>query len=128
MAETLSDIVASSEAERLATGFVFTEGPLWHPDGSVANGRHFADMSSEVATNGVPDGMKVDIEGRVYCTGPDGCWVFHPSGHLIDIIRLPEFPANCAWGGSDHQTLFFTANTSIYSLRMKTPGTQIPRA
>jgi gluconolactonase len=98
-----------------------------NPDGSVSNGRHFADMSSEVATNGVPDGMKVDVEGRVYCTGPDGCWVFTPSGELIDIIRLPEFPANCAWGGPDHQTMFFTANTSVYSLHMKTPGTRIPR-
>jgi gluconolactonase len=99
-----------------------------NPDGSVSNGRHFADMSSAVATNGVPDGMKVDVEGRVYCTGPDGCWVFNPYGELIDVIRLPEFPANCAWGGPDNQTMFFTANTSIYSLRMKTPGTRIPRA
>jgi len=98
------------------------------PTGTVSHGRHFADMSSADATNGVPDGMKVDQAGRVYCTGPGGCWVFEPSGALIGIIRLPEYPANCAWGGPDHQTMFFTANTSIYSLRMKTPGTRIPRA
>ncbi len=96
-------------------------------DGSVSNARHFADMPSEDATNGVPDGMKVDVEGRVYCTGPGGCWVFDPSGALLGIIRLPEYPANCAWGGPNNQTMFFTANTSIYSLRMKTPGTVIPR-
>jgi gluconolactonase len=72
--------------------------------------------------------MKVDQEGRVYCTGPGGCWVFEPSGALIGVIRLPEYPANCAWGGPDRRTMFFTANTSIYSMRMKTPGTQIPRA
>jgi sugar lactone lactonase YvrE len=99
-----------------------------HPDGTVSHGRHFADMSSADATNGVPDGMKVDQAGRVYCTGPGGCWVFEPSGALIGIIRLPEYPANCAWGGPDQQTMFFTANTSIYSLRLKTPGTHIPRA
>jgi gluconolactonase len=99
-----------------------------HPDGSVSHARHFADMSSENATNGVPDGMKVDQEGRVYCTGPGGCWVFEPSGEQIGIIRLPEYPANCAWGGRDHQTMFFTANTSIYRMRMKTPGTPIPHA
>jgi gluconolactonase len=98
-----------------------------HLDGTVANARRFADMPSADATNGVPDGMKVDQAGRVYCTGPDGCWVFEPSGAFIGIIRLPEYPANCAWGGPDQQTMFFTANTSIYSLRMKTPGTQIPR-
>ena len=96
-------------------------------DGSVSNARHFADMPSEDATHGVPDGMKVDVEGRVYCTGPGGCWVFDPSGALLGIIRLPEYPANCAWGGPNNQTMFFTANTSIYSLRMKTPGTVIPR-
>ena len=50
--------------------------------GDVCGVQHFADMPSDIDTNGVPDGMKVDIEGRVYCTGPDGCWVFEPSGEL----------------------------------------------
>ena len=94
--------------------------------GDVCGVRHFADMPSETATNGVPDGMKVDVEGRVYCTGPDGCWVFDPSGELVGIIRLPEYPANCGWGGPDNRTMFFTANTSVYSLTMATPGTRIP--
>ena len=99
-----------------------------HADGTVAAGRHFAEMPSPDATNGVPDGMKVDVEGRVYCTGPGGCWVFDPSGALIGIIRLPEYPTNCAWGGPDNQTMFCTANTSIYRLRMQTPGTRMPHA
>src|SRR5688572_4958781 len=96
-------------------------------DGTVSGGRRFADMPSATATNGVPDGMKVDREGRVYCTGPDGCWVLDPSRERIGIIRLPEYPANCARGGPDNRTMFFTANTAIYSMRMKTPGTPIPR-
>ena len=91
-------------------------------DGEVRGIRHFADMPSDTATNGVPDGMKVDAEGRVYCTGPGGCWVFEPSGALVGIIRLPEYPANCAWGGADGRTMFFTANTSVYSMRMRTAG------
>lgn len=95
-------------------------------DGTVSNGRHFADMSSEEA--GVPDGMKVDAEGRVFCTGPGGCWVFETSGELIGIIKLPEYPANCGWGGPDNKTMYFTANTSVFSMRMKTAGTKIPRA
>jgi gluconolactonase len=94
------------------------------PDGSVTNGRIFADMSSS-EPDGVPDGMKVDVAGRVYCTGPGGCWVFAPSGDHLGIIRLPEIPANCAWGGPDYQTMFFTARTSVYSMRMKTPGTRV---
>jgi gluconolactonase len=97
------------------------------PDGSVANGRIFADMSSD-EPDGVPDGMKVDVEGRVYCTGPGGCWVFDASGSRLGIIRLPEIPANCAWGGAGNRTMFFTARTSVYSMRMTTPGTKIPTA
>ncbi|MDE2686721.1 MAG: SMP-30/gluconolactonase/LRE family protein [Chloroflexota bacterium] len=97
-------------------------------DGDVVGVRHFADMPSEHANNGVPDGMKVDVEGRVYCTGPNGCWVFEPDGTLIGIIELPEYPANCGWGGEDNRTMYFTSNTSVYSLRMKTAGTRIPVA
>ena len=94
-------------------------------DGSLSNERVFANMFS--AADGVPDGMKVDSEGRVYCTGSEGCWVFDPSGNHLGIIRLPEIPANCAWGGPDHRTMLFTARTSVYSMRMKTPGTRVPR-
>jgi len=95
-------------------------------DGTLSNNRIFATLAS--AADGVPDGMKVDVEGRVYCTGPEGCWVFDASGNHLGIIRLPEIPANCAWGGPDHRTMLFTARTSVYTLRMKTPGTRIPRA
>ena len=91
-------------------------------DGAVRGVRHFADMPSDTDTNGVPDGMKVDAEGRVYCTGPGGCWVFDPNGAPMGVIRLPEYPANCAWGGADGRTMFFTANTSVYSARMRTRG------
>jgi len=94
-------------------------------DGSVANGRVFADMSSD-ETEGVPDGMKIDEEGRVYCTGPGGCWVFDASGSKLGTIRLPEIPSNCAWGGPDYKTMFFTARTSVYTLRMKTGGIRPP--
>ena len=95
-------------------------------DGSLSNDRVFATLSS--AQDGVPDGMKVDSQGSVYCTGPEGCWVFDSSGNRLGIIRLPEIPANCAWGGPDHRTMFFTARTSVYTMRMTTPGTRIPEA
>ena len=95
-------------------------------DGSLSNNRVFANMFSQ--HDGVPDGMKVDSQGNVYCTGPEGCWVFDPSGNHLGIIRLPEIPANCAWGGPDHRTMFFTARASVYTMRMKNPGTRIPVA
>jgi gluconolactonase len=91
------------------------------PAGNMQRRRIFADMSSE-ETDGVPDGLKVDIQGRVYCTGPGGTWVFGPDGSRIGIIRTPEIPANLAFGGPDLKTLFFTARTSVYTLRVKTPG------
>ena len=94
-------------------------------DGTLGNNRVFAEMHS--AEDGVPDGMKVDVEGRVYCTGPGGCWVFDAAGELVGVIRLPEIPANCAWGGGDNRTMLFTARTSVYALAMTTPGAAIPR-
>ena len=94
-------------------------------DGAMVRRRIFADMSSD-ETDGVPDGMKVDVQGRVYCTGPGGTWVFAPDGTRLGIIRTPEVPANLAFGGPDLQTLFFTARTSVYSLRVKVPGQPHP--
>ena len=94
-------------------------------DGAMVRRRIFADMSSD-ETEGVPDGMKVDVQGRVYCTGPGGTWVFAPDGARLGIIRTPEVPANLAFGGPDLRTLFFTARTSVYSLRVKVPGQPHP--
>ena len=93
--------------------------------GTMVRRRIFADMSSD-EKEGVPDGMKVDVEGRVYCTGPGGTWVFAPDGTRLGVIRTPEVPANLAFGGPDLRTLFFTARTSVYTLRVKTPGQPHP--
>jgi gluconolactonase len=93
--------------------------------GSLVRRRIFADMSSD-ETDGVPDGMKVDVEGRVYCTGPGGTWVFAPDGTRLGIIRTPEVPANVAFGGPDLRTLFLTARTSIYTLRVRVAGQPHP--
>ena len=93
--------------------------------GAMVRRRIFADMSSD-ETDGVPDGMKVDVEGRVYCTGPGGTWVFAPDGSQLGIIRTPEVPANVAFGGPDLKTLFFTARTSVYTMRVKVAGQPHP--
>jgi gluconolactonase len=94
-------------------------------EGDMVRRRIFADMSSE-ETDGVPDGMKVDVEGRVFCTGPGGTWVFAKDGTRIGIIRTPEIPANLCFGGADLKTIFFTARTSIYTWRSKVAGQPHP--
>jgi len=93
--------------------------------GTMVRRRIFADMSSD-GTNGVPDGMKVDAAGRVFCTGTGGVWVFAPDGSRIGIIEMPEVCANVAFGGADLRTLLLTASTSVYTLRVKTPGQPHP--
>ena len=90
------------------------------PDGTLSNNRIFAEMYSD--EDGVPDGMKVDVEGRIFCTGAGGCWIFDPQGNHLGTIKLPEVPANVAFGGPDRRDLFFTARTSLYMLRAHTPG------
>ena len=96
------------------------------PDGSVTNSRVFGDLSSEHEE--VPDGMKVDMEGRVFCTGPGGTWIFDKDGKHLGTLVTPEVPANCAFGMDDRRTLFLTARTSVYSVRVQVPGVAIPRA
>ncbi len=85
----------------------------------------FADMN-EGTEPGIPDGLKVDALGRVYCTGPGGIWVFQPDGKRIGIIRWPEQAVNFAFGGPDLKTLFCCAHTSVYTLRVKVPGNPHP--
>ena len=92
-------------------------------DGSLSNNRVFCEMFS--AEPGVPDGMKVDSQGRVFCTGSGGVWVIDPSGERVGIIRGPEVPRNVAFGGSDLSTLFTTPGDSLYSVRVKVPGISV---
>lgn len=89
------------------------------PDGTLANSRILLDMASD--DPGVPDGLKVDVHGNVFCTGPGGVWVCRASGEFLGRIILPELPANLAWG-EDGSVLFLTARTSVYRLPTATRG------
>lgn len=93
--------------------------------GEATGRRIFADMSRGPKP-GIPDGLKVDQAGRVYCTGAGGIWVFEPDGRHVGTIRLPEMAVNVAFGGPDLKTLFVCAVTSVYTLRVKTPGLATP--
>ncbi len=93
--------------------------------GNMARRRIFADMNAGDLP-GIPDGMKVDSQGRVYCTGPGGIWVITPDGKHLGTIKFPEQSVNFAFGGTDLRTLFCCAHTSVYTLRVKVPGLPHP--
>jgi sugar lactone lactonase YvrE len=89
------------------------------PDGTLTGGHVLLDMASD--DPGVPDGLKVDVQGNVFSTGPGGIWVCGADGTLLGRIVLPELPANVGWG-EDGTVLFATARTSVYRLPTKTRG------
>lgn len=91
------------------------------PDGTLAHGKVFLDLTKEPGEE-VPDGMKIDEEGNLYATGPGGVLVISSKGKHLGTIQLPEIPSNCAFGDADGQTLFITARTSVYRVRVKVPG------
>jgi gluconolactonase len=70
---------------------------------------------------GLPDGMKVDSKGNVYATGPGGVWIFSPEGKHLGTIKPSEGPANCGWG-DDGRTLYITAETSLYRIKLSVEG------
>jgi len=92
------------------------------PDGTLTNGRVFAADIKMEGKGGVPDGMKVDGKGNVFCTGPGGVWVYRPDGTRVGVIEVPETPANCAFGDRDGKTLYITARTGLYRVRLRHPG------
>jgi gluconolactonase len=71
----------------------------------------------------VPDGLKVDSEGNVWTTGPGGIRIVTAGGKVLGQIKLPEVAANLAWADGGH-TLYITATTSVYRLRVLTAGQQ----
>ena len=89
-------------------------------DGTLSNQRAFCDMSS--AEPGVPDGMKVDTLGRVFCVGSGGFWVIEPSGEVAGVVRTTEVTRNLAFGGPDNRTLYMTPGSSLWRMQLKTPG------
>ena len=95
------------------------------PDGSLTNGRVFCELKSE--RPGLPDGMKVDVEGNVYCAGPGGVWVLGSSGkHLGTILTGAEQTTNCAWGGDDWRTFFITTMDAVFRIQLRIPGMPVP--
>jgi gluconolactonase len=96
-------------------------------DGSLGHRSTFADGIGDIDFEvGVVDGMKCDAEGNVLVTGPNGIWVFDPSGNRLGVIEVPEVVGNLNWGGPDWTTLYVTASTSVYRVETAMSGAPVP--
>ena len=91
------------------------------PDGSLTDGILFLDASTDPAEGG-PDGLRVDTEGNIYGSGPGGVWIISPQGKHIGTIKVPERVSNVAWGDKDGKTLYITASTGLYRIKLKASG------
>lgn len=85
------------------------------PDGTLSNKTLFAGEGS--------DGMTVDSKGNVYLTY-NKVHIYNRKGVKTGEIELPEGPSNVCFGGADRKTLFITARTSVYTLKMKMKGVE----
>jgi gluconolactonase len=121
-------VANSDEAKR-----VWMRYPV-QPDGKLGAGEVFHDATASPDA-GLPDGMKVDAQGNLYCTGPGGVWIFSPDGTHLGTIKLPEQPANVGWGkaaatnaegalaaGEEAKVLYITAVTSVYRIPTSVAG------
>ena len=97
------------------------------PNGTLAKAsdRVFVDLRGDEP--GVPDGMKVDVEGNVYCGGAGGIWVMDPKGKKLGrIVHGAPATTNMAFGGDDWKTLYFTSRNHLGSVKVKIPGIPVP--
>ena len=80
-------------------------------DGSVGKARIFYQYTGP--ERGVPDGLKCDVEGNVYCTGPGGVWVHKPDGSVLLRLKLKGHATNIGFGDDDWRSLYITMIGSV---------------
>ena len=92
-------------------------------DGTLGKGKIFYDCTAlnKTGLSGGPDGMKIDMHGNIFTTGPGGIIVLDPNGKLLGRIETAQPTANCAWG-DDGSTLYITSNNLFLRIKTKTQG------
>jgi gluconolactonase len=134
-------VTAAGVLELLASDFVQPNGLCFSRQGdvlyvndtdrmhirafSVSEDRKLSggEVWSEMTGDGPgPDGMKLDSDGNVWCTGPGGLHVFDSEGSKLGVLDVPEQVGNFAWGGADLKTLYVCASTSLYAIRTEVAG------
>ena len=92
------------------------------PDGAITNGRVLFDATPMAKTRrGLPDGLKIDVDGNLFATGPGGVLVLSPEGRHLGTIMTGQATSNCAFG-DDGRTLYMTADDYVMRVRLKTKG------
>jgi gluconolactonase len=84
-------------------------------EGRIKSDRVFASIDK-----GLPDGMRVDVDGNLWSSAADGIHCFHPDGTRLGKILVPETVANLCFGGPRGNRIFITATTSVYSIAVCT--------
>jgi gluconolactonase len=105
---------------------VWMRYPLDEKNGTVGAGKVLLSAKGAPGVGG-PDGIKVDVKGNLYGSGPGGVWIISPEGKHIATIHVPERVSNCGWGGSDWQTLYITASSSVYRIHLNIKGLDLTR-
>jgi gluconolactonase len=95
------------------------------PDGTLGQGKVFYDFTGDPEPVAL-DGIKVDVEGNVYVSAPGGVWILSPAGKALGRIVPPEHDANFAFGDTDGKSLYLTASTGLYRIRVNVPGIRAP--
>src|SRR5215467_10930656 len=90
-------------------------------DGTLSHGKVFFDMTDAKGEDAL-DGMKVDVKGNLYVSGPGGLWVISAEGKHLGTIIGPKHPHNLAWGDEDGRTLYLCARSGLYKMRLNIPG------
>jgi gluconolactonase len=104
-----------------------TSAAIWRvfdvkADGTLENGRVLLDVTSMTKTRtGLPDGMKIDVEGNLFATGPGGVLIITPEGKQLGTIQTGQATSNCAFG-DDGRTLYMTADDYLMRVKLKTKG------
>ena len=97
------------------------------PNGTLVKASDHVFVDLRGAEPGVPDGMKVDVEGNVYCGGAGGLWIIDPKGKKLGrIVHGAPATTNLAFGGADWKTLYFTSRNHLGSVNVKIAGIPVP--
>jgi gluconolactonase len=97
------------------------------PNGTLAKASDHVFVDLRGSESGVPDGMKVDVEGNVYCGGAGGLWIMDRNGKKLGrIVHGAPATTNLAFGGDDWRTLYFTSRNHLGSVQVKIPGIPAP--